>query len=536
MTDGPVHCPSCDAEIAAGALFCEACGTARQSDVIDEVPGRPSRSSATERTMALRAVVDPNAKKGKGTPLDAAAVANKRAMDEAERARRAAEEQAAADAKARREAEKAAEKDAKRRAAEEAAARKAAEKQAKRAASTTPTSPTTAVPSSMGVSLPVERPAGAPAPAPQRPPSTVRVSTTPTRPAAEPKPSMIDRVRATAFGDRAESASGDQAPWYMRTPGGPTKLPSAAREMAGKVAAGALVLALFVAVGVGIVILRPDGDAPSGDGTKFGVEPTTVQFPELPLASSRYADLIEGTGNGAEIGDTLTINYAYYTSNDGRLVDSSFSRNEPWTFQLGAGEVIPGLDRGLLGAKVAGRRQIDIIPELAYGDAGVEGVIAAGATLTFIVDVLSIVPGDGTVTTSSTSTSTTSTTQPPDPNETALAALTQLVGDDRAVADTLVGTWVLQLDLGYEGLTVDGVALDPQTILANHEAMRETLPVILIDPAQWQWPVTIDATSTVYITVVGLPFFTRTEARAWATNNGIARDDYELIAFPEPVA
>jgi hypothetical protein len=256
-------------------------------------------------------------------------------------------------------------------------------------------------------------------------------------------------------------------------------------------------------------------------------------MPELPLESSRYADIIEGTGEPADVGDTLTVDYVYFTSSTGEQIDSTFRRGEPWTFVLGAGEVILGLDRGLIGVQAGGRRQLDIVPELAYGDTGVEGVFGAGETLTFVVDVISIV--DGPPPTDPTTT-TTSTTMPPDPNETALAGLAVEIEQDREVAATLAGTWVLQLATEYVGLEVDGVTLDAQAIFATFQDRLAEYPVLLLDASEWQLATTVDSLDTVYVTVVGLPFNTRTEARAWAENNGIARDAYELIDFPEPTA
>jgi hypothetical protein len=85
------------------------------------------------------------------------------------------------------------------------------------------------------------------------------------------------------------------------------------------------------------------------------------------------------------------------------------------------------------------------------------------------------------------------------------------------------------------GLEVDGATLDAQTIFTTFQERLAEYPALLIDPAEWQWATEFDTSDTVYITVVGLPFNTRTEARAWAENNGIARDAYELVAFPEPV-
>ena len=99
----------------------------------------------------------------------------------------------------------------------------------------------------------------------------------------------------------------------------------------------------------------------------------------------------EGTGEGAKAGDSITVNYVGVLSADGSEFDNSYDRGQPFTLTLGAGGVIAGWDQGLVGAKVGGRRQLDIPAELAYGDAERSG-IPANSALTFVVDILAITP------------------------------------------------------------------------------------------------------------------------------------------------
>jgi peptidylprolyl isomerase len=70
--------------------------------------------------------------------------------------------------------------------------------------------------------------------------------------------------------------------------------------------------------------------------------------------------------------------------------DSSWSRNEPFSFTLGAGEVIPGWDQGVEGMKVGGRRELIIPPEPAYGEAGAPPAIGPNETLVFVIDPLEV--------------------------------------------------------------------------------------------------------------------------------------------------
>lgn len=102
----------------------------------------------------------------------------------------------------------------------------------------------------------------------------------------------------------------------------------------------------------------------------------------------------DGTGEGAVIGDTITVNYAGMLA-DGSIFDSNvdpkFNHVEPFTFVLGEGSVIPGWDVGLVGMKVGERRILEINPEYAYGANGYPPVIPPNAVLTFQVELVSIV-------------------------------------------------------------------------------------------------------------------------------------------------
>lgn len=100
-------------------------------------------------------------------------------------------------------------------------------------------------------------------------------------------------------------------------------------------------------------------------------------------------DVVIGEGEEAKSGHTVTVHYRGQLE-DGKQFDSSFDRDEPFQFTLGAGQVIRGWDEGVAGMHVGGKRTLLIPPELAYGQRGAGGVIPPGATLRFEVELLGI--------------------------------------------------------------------------------------------------------------------------------------------------
>lgn len=100
-------------------------------------------------------------------------------------------------------------------------------------------------------------------------------------------------------------------------------------------------------------------------------------------------DVTLGTGSEAKEGNFITVNYSG-TLLDGTKFDSSYDRGEPFSFTLGAGEVITGWDQGFNGMKVGGKRKLTIPSHLGYGERGAGALIPPNSTLVFEVELLKV--------------------------------------------------------------------------------------------------------------------------------------------------
>jgi len=100
--------------------------------------------------------------------------------------------------------------------------------------------------------------------------------------------------------------------------------------------------------------------------------------------------LQEGTGEAVtKKGDTISVHYTG-TLEDGSKFDSSVDRGTPFSFTIGAGQVIQGWEQGTLDMKIGEKRKLTIPAELGYGAAGAPGAIPPNATIIFDIELMGI--------------------------------------------------------------------------------------------------------------------------------------------------
>ena len=117
----------------------------------------------------------------------------------------------------------------------------------------------------------------------------------------------------------------------------------------------------------------------------------TIPAGEAPGKALLTDDLEVGSGDTAQPGHQVEVHYVGVAWSTGEQFDASWDRGrEPFTFELGAGGVIPGWDEGLVGMREGGRRLLVIPAAKGYGPQGQPPDIGPNETLIFVVDLKKI--------------------------------------------------------------------------------------------------------------------------------------------------
>jgi FKBP-type peptidyl-prolyl cis-trans isomerase len=123
--------------------------------------------------------------------------------------------------------------------------------------------------------------------------------------------------------------------------------------------------------------------------------PQQVTTPVPPPTELQKIDMVKGSGEGISQGQIAKVHYTGWLydpaapEQKGTKFDSSRDRGEPFSFMIGAGQVIRGWDEGVQGMQPGGQRRLVIPPDLAYGEPG-KGPIPPSATLVFDVELVKI--------------------------------------------------------------------------------------------------------------------------------------------------
>jgi len=162
-----------------------------------------------------------------------------------------------------------------------------------------------------------------------------------------------------------------------------------------------LPVALLLSSGLVLTGCGGDDEAATAKGTDAGGQTAGGQTPVTSVAPTELTTVTLQPGSGesmAKDGDIITMHYTGWLfdgtaeENKGASFDSSRKRGRPFAFTLGLGQVIGGWEQGVAGMKKGEQRRLTIPPQLGYGDRGVPGVIPAGSTLIFDVELVEITP------------------------------------------------------------------------------------------------------------------------------------------------
>jgi peptidylprolyl isomerase len=155
------------------------------------------------------------------------------------------------------------------------------------------------------------------------------------------------------------------------------------------------ILAVLVCIGLVASTDEPRSAGEDGSGTatvasEVGKSKPKIEFtPGVEPNGLEKKDLVVGTGAKATSGTEVTVHYIVALNKNGKEVESSWGR-APYIFELGSGQVAAGWERGIEGMKEGGRRELVAPSELAFGKAGVKGVIAPNEDLLYVIDLVKV--------------------------------------------------------------------------------------------------------------------------------------------------
>lgn len=133
------------------------------------------------------------------------------------------------------------------------------------------------------------------------------------------------------------------------------------------------------------------GSVPKANGSGASRHQPKVEDPKGPPPKKLVKkELIEGSGRKAKAGDEVTLHYVGVNYKTGKQFSVSWGKGPPFVFKLGSGIVIPGLEEGVTGMKLGGRRELIIPPKLGYGSSGLPPAIPGNETIVFVVDLISL--------------------------------------------------------------------------------------------------------------------------------------------------
>jgi peptidylprolyl isomerase len=154
-----------------------------------------------------------------------------------------------------------------------------------------------------------------------------------------------------------------------------------------------LALALAGCGGGGETAAKPSATpkpTPTPDNKDTSKKPVVTVPDELPPDTLQVRDIVKGKGPKAKKGDKVTVDYVGVAWSTGQEFDASWDRGQPFTFKLGAGNVIPGWDKGVPGMRKGGRRELTIPADMAYGAQGQPPSIGPNECLRFVIDMKKI--------------------------------------------------------------------------------------------------------------------------------------------------